>query len=152
MPNTPWTSPTSFSDQRIRAAAVYCSDGRFGEHFDDLCQNHLALPRYDRLAIPGGAACLAGHPETQHEEHAAHDELRFLAEVHAIERVVLIAHQGCAFYTHRLKVDTDDLRARQLDDLARAAKHVQQLDPALRVDAYFAAINAGKINFEPIDL
>lgn len=151
MPNA-WKSSVPFSDKRIRAAAVYCSDGRFGEQCDDLCQNPLALPRYDRLAVPGGAACLAGHPETEHEEHAAHEELRFLIDVHAIERVVLIAHQGCAFYTHRLKVTTDDLRARQLDDLAAAAQHVQRLDPKLRVDAYFARLQDGHVAFEPIQI
>ena len=35
------------------AAAVYCSDGRFGEHVDDFLHNALKLPRYDRLAVPG---------------------------------------------------------------------------------------------------
>ena len=54
------TSPVRFQESRIRAAAIYCSDGRFGEAFDDFLHNILKLPRYDRLAVPGGAACLAG--------------------------------------------------------------------------------------------
>ena len=30
-----------FDENRIRDAAVYCSDGRFGEHFDDFLHNAL---------------------------------------------------------------------------------------------------------------
>ena len=51
-----YESSVRFDPHRIRAAAVYCSDGRFGDQFDDLLQNALNLPRYDRLAIPGGSA------------------------------------------------------------------------------------------------
>ena len=93
-----------FEEDRIRAAAVYCSDGRFGEHFDDFLHNALELPRYDRLAAPGGAACLAGHFIVHREEEGMIEQLRFLIKVHGIERVVMIAHQDCAFYTERLRV------------------------------------------------
>src|SRR5258708_36282290 len=55
-----YRSSIPYDTERIGAAAVYCSDGRFGEQVDDLIFNALNLPRYDRLAIPGGAACLAG--------------------------------------------------------------------------------------------
>ena len=54
-------SSEQFDENRVGAAAVYCSDGRYGEHFDGFLHNALKLPRYDRLALPGGAACLAGH-------------------------------------------------------------------------------------------
>ena len=47
---------------RIHAAALYCSDGRVGAHFDDFLHNGLSLPRSDRVSLPGGGpACLAGH-------------------------------------------------------------------------------------------
>ena len=45
-----------FDENRIRAAALYCSDGRFGEQIDDFLHNGLKLPRCDRLVVPGGAA------------------------------------------------------------------------------------------------
>lgn len=51
--NAFFESSVGFDSNRIRAAAVYCSDGRFGEQFDDLLHNKLPLPRYDRLAVPG---------------------------------------------------------------------------------------------------
>ena len=47
-----FNSSVKYNADRIQAAAVYCSDGRFGEQFDDLMHNALGLPRYDRLAVP----------------------------------------------------------------------------------------------------
>ena len=54
-----FVSQTPFDHQRIGAAAVYCSDGRYGEQMDEFLHQGLGLPRYDRVAVPGGAACLA---------------------------------------------------------------------------------------------
>ena len=53
-------SSIPFDESRIQAAAVYCSDGRWGGQMDEFLQGELALPRYDRLLVPGGAAVLAG--------------------------------------------------------------------------------------------
>ena len=91
-----------FEASRIQAAAIYCSDGRFGEHMDDFLHNALKLPRYDRLTIPGGVACLGGHFRSFREEDALLAHLRFLIAVHRLRRVVLIAHEECAFYSEGL--------------------------------------------------
>ena len=79
-----FTSQEPFDDGRVRAAAVYCSDGRFGEQFDDLMKSALHLPRYDRLAVPGGAACLARHFALYREEEGVSEQLRFLIELHRL--------------------------------------------------------------------
>src|SRR5262245_45082772 len=99
-----YESPVTYERARIHAAAIYCSDGRIGEHFDDFLQSGLGLPRYDRVALPGGPACLAGHPQAHLEEQGVVDELKFLVEVHGLKRIVLIAHEGCAFYGTRLEL------------------------------------------------
>jgi len=143
-----YQSDLPFNDARIRAAAVYCSDGRFGEILDDFIANHLRLPRYDRLAVPGGAAALAGRSATPPEEEAEFAQLRFLAEVHDIERVVLVAHQDCAYYRERLDVSRADLKARQLEDLRKAAARVRAVDERLRVEASFAALDDRQVTFE----
>ena len=70
-----YESRVKYEQNRIHAAAIYCSDGRLNEHFDDFLQNGLNLPRYDRVALPGGPACLAGHPEAHLEEQGVVDEL-----------------------------------------------------------------------------
>ena len=106
-----------FDENRIGAAAVYCSDGRFGEHFDDFLHNALKLPRYDRLAVPGGAACLAGHFLAFKEEEALIEQLRFLIKAHGLDRVVLIAHQDCGFYAERLHVSPSQVESQQREDM-----------------------------------
>ena len=146
-----YESPVRFDSNRIRAAAVYCSDGRFGEQFDDLLQNALQLPRYDRLAVPGGAACLAGHFPTYREEDGVVRQLQFLVDVHAIERVVLIAHENCAFYSVRLKVSPLQLETQQREDMKKAVRRVRSLSATVQIEAFFARVQSdGKVRFESV--
>src|SRR5438045_727166 len=106
-PGRAWSSIHPYEAERIGAAAMYCSDGRYGEQFDDFLHNQLGLPRYDRLAVPGGPAVLAGHLAAHREEDAVLDQVRFLVTTHELERVVLIAHRGCGFYLKRLHTPED---------------------------------------------
>jgi hypothetical protein len=137
-----------FVVDRIRAAAVTCSDGRWGAQIDDFIEIGLALPRYDRVAIPGGAGCLAGRLTTWKEEAAFEQQLALLVEVHGLTRVVLIAHQECAFYTVRLRVAGDELERRQREDLAIAADFVRRLHHGMQVESYFARRRGHLVEFE----
>ena len=145
-----YESVVPFEGERIKAAALYCSDGRWGEQFDDFLHNALGLPRYDRVAIPGGPACLAGHFAAYREEDAVKAQLEFLISAHQIQRVALIAHQDCAFYTTFLDVSSIGLAEQQREDLLKAAARVRELGRDLTVDTYFAAIEDGVITFEPV--
>lgn len=145
----PFPSCVPFDTERIHAVAVYCSDGRFGEQVDDLLQNGLDLPRYDRMAVPGGAACLAGHFLTYREEVVVEAQLRFLLEVHGLARAILIAHQDCAFYTQRLSVPAPQLETRQLADLQKAASRVRGFAHGLAVTTWFARKRGDRVCFEP---
>ena len=145
------TSDYPYDSERINAAAVYCSDGRWGEQFDDLLHNTLNLPRYDRLSVPGGAACLATHFATYREEEGVMEQLRFLIDTHALQRVVLIAHQNCGFYTKRLQISPLQVESRQREDLKKAIRRVQRLKRNLQTDAFFARLNhKSQIQFESI--
>ncbi|MHC4447020.1 MAG: carbonic anhydrase [Planctomycetota bacterium] len=143
-----YDSVVPFDPARIGAAALYCSDGRWGEIFDDFLQNALELPRYDRLAVPGGAACLAGHFDAYREEDAVLAQLEFLITAHALQRVVLIAHQDCAFYKERLGVSPIDLLDRQRADLAKAVERMQALHRDVMVEAFLAREENGRVWFE----
>ena len=137
-------SSTGFDSNRIQAAAVYCSDGRFGNQFDELMHGALKLPRHDRLAVPGGAACLASHFATWREEEGIGEQLRFLVNVHGLERVVLIAHEHCAFCTHRLKVSPLQLETQQREDMKKAVRRVRTIGPCLEINAFFANAFTGQ--------
>ncbi|RMF80449.1 MAG: hypothetical protein D6744_08225 [Planctomycetota bacterium] len=145
-------SSIPYDAARMHAAALYCSDGRVGEQFDDFLHNGLSLPRYDRLCLPGGPACLAGHPQAHLEEQGVLDELRFLVEVHELRRVVLIAHQGCAFYKARLELSEPRLERVQRADLVRAAAFVNRVTGLEQIEGYFARLVGGQFEFEPVDV
>jgi len=145
-------STLRYDPKRIHAAAMYCSDGRVGEHFDDFLQNSLALPRYDRVALPGGPACLAGHTEAHVEEQGVMQELGFLVEVHGLSRLVLIAHAGCAFYSRRLHLPESYLEAQQKIDLVKAAIAVRRMTKLEKIEAYFARPTGSAVQFEPVEL
>ncbi|MFN0134437.1 MAG: carbonic anhydrase [Phycisphaerales bacterium] len=148
----PYESRIKYESSRIHAAAIYCSDGRLGEHFDDFLQHGLSLPRYDRVTLPGGPACLAGHPQAHLEEQGVVDELQFLVEVHKLRRVVLIAHQACAFYASRLELKEPRLELVQRADLVRAAAFVHRVTSLDAIEAHFARLVDGKVVFEPVQV
>src|SRR5262245_16087787 len=75
--------------ERIGALALYCSDGRWGEAFDEFCHRHLQIPRYDRWAVPGGPAWVAARPEDSTLLQATRSQLDFLVQAHDLERIVL---------------------------------------------------------------
>jgi hypothetical protein len=149
-PQVVYESAVPFESARIRAAAVYCSDGRFGEQCDDFLHNALGLPRYDRVAVPGGPACLAGHFAAYREQDAVTAQLEFLIRAHGLQRVVLIAHQDCAFYTAFLDVSPVGLADRQREDLLQAAARVRELGRDLTVETYLAVLDDGVVAFEPV--
>jgi len=142
-----YASRTLFDERRVGAAAVYCSDGRFGEQMDEFLHEGLGLPRYDRVALPGGAACLAGHSEAFHARHALERQLDFLIREHGLNRIVLIAHEGCAFYRD-LWLGLRTMKQQQAVDLEKAATAIRMANPQVEVAMYFANKVGGKIMFE----
>lgn len=147
-----YLSRIPYVSERIHAAAIYCSDGRVGEHFDDFVQNGLKLPRYDRIALPGGPACLAGYPQARLEEEGVIGELKFLVEAHKLTQIVLIQHQGCAFYKQRLTVREQSVEQLQQADLARAAYVIRHATGLAAIDGYFARNTSEGISFENVSL
>ena len=150
--STAFESRVAFNSERIGAAAVYCSDGRYGEQCDDFLHNSLKLPRYDRVAIPGGAAALAGHFEAYRDEEALVPQLEYLIRTHQLEHVVLIGHQNCGFYLHRLRCTPEKVAATQVADLQKAAERIWSIRSGLVVCAYLAQIEGTRVWFESVAL
>ena len=143
-----FVSDVPFESERIGAAAIYCSDGRFGDQIDEFLHRGLGFPRYDRVAVPGGPASLADHMVAMRERAALERQVKFLIEAHELRRVVLIAHQDCAFY--RLVRLRGSLEQQQVDDLARAEDRIRSFAPGVAVESYFALKMAGRVWFEPV--
>ncbi len=147
-----YESKLPYHTKRMHAAAVYCSDGRVCEQYDDFLQNGLKLPRYDRVALPGGPACLAGYSQARLAEAGVLDELKFLVDAHALTRIVLIQHEDCAFYSVRLSVREQSLEQLQKADLVRAAHMIRQVIGVDGIEGYFARRTEAGVKFEPVDL
>jgi hypothetical protein len=145
-----YRSPIPYETARINAAALYCSDGRIGDHMDEFLHQGLALPRYDRVACPGGPVALAGRLLAFWESRGVLEQLRFLVQVHEVRQVVLIAHGGCAYYHERLGMEPAKAESEQREDLARAASAVQRIDAALEVAGFFAHLEGTTVSYERV--
>jgi hypothetical protein len=146
-----YTSSLPFESERIMAVAVYCSDGRYGDHLDEFLHDHLGLPRYDRLAVPGGAAGMSWRSSTSISHHGLlSDQFEFLVKAHGLRRAVLIAHYGCAYYTLRQAADAESVLSTQLQDLRDAARLLRLRYPDLQVECYLARAEGNSVAFLPV--
>jgi hypothetical protein len=150
LPVSCFTSRLPYDGKGCGVAVVFCSDGRFGDHVDDFVQNGLGLHGYDRLAIAGGPACLAGHFAAYRDEEGASRHLHFLAGLRGLTRVILISHEDCGFYKHVLKVSPAELLNRIRIDLAAAVLRIGKALPRLKVEAYVARLTAEQVWFETV--
>src|SRR5262249_16718293 len=133
-----FTSTELWNPQRIGALVMYCSDGRWGEAFDEFCHRRLLIPRYDRWALPGGPICLLPRDSGDGFCRGVWEQLDFLVRAHGLRGVVLIAHHGCAFYTDLLREEPDDCLLDQVDDLQSAAGALRSWFPDIGVESYLA--------------
>jgi hypothetical protein len=167
MPNDPWPGSTprlepnlplaayyaqeQWHSERIGAVALYCSDGRWGDAFDEFCHRHLRIPRYDRLAIPGGPARLVpGDGDSDALARATFKELDFLVRVHHVEKLVLITHYGCAIYAERLKLQPDECLPSQLNDIRLACATLRTVYPHMVVEGYLAMRRERLLSFHAV--
>jgi hypothetical protein len=70
--------------------------------------------------------------------------------VHKLKRVVLIAHEGCAFYATRLELKEPRLELVQRADLVRAAAFVHRITGLDAIEAFYARLTDGRIVFEAV--
>lgn len=147
-----YESPTHYRQTPPSTAILYCSDGRLGGHIDDFARRCLGSDHFDRLAVPGGAACMGAHATSGHEREVVEEQLRFLVEAHDIHRIALIAHQDCGHYTQRLRIRGPELARQQCYDLLRAVKHLRQLPARPEVEAYYADSLNGRLAFHRLPL
>jgi hypothetical protein len=151
LPPSVFTSMERWNDERIGAMALYCSDGRWGEAFDEFCQKHLQLPRYDRWAVPGGPAWLTATDSAGHLYQSAHEQIDFLVRVHELQRLVLITHFGCAYYGLRLGQGPRECLPAQLDEVRTAKATLRRWYPDMRVETYLAMRHGNVLSFHGLD-
>ena len=145
-----YISPTPYHAERIYAAALYCSDGRIGDQVDEFLHHGTGFPRYDRLVCPGGPVALSGRLLALWDARGVEEQLRFLVEVHDIRTVVLVAHEGCAYYARRLALAPERIELEQREDLKKAAAAIAKLAPGVTTESYFARHVGSAIGFDAV--
>src|SRR5262245_48320672 len=144
------TCQEAWNPERIGALALYCSDGRWGEAFDEFCHKRLLIPRYDRWAVPGGPAWLVPRAAGGDLHRATREQLDFLIRVHELERLVLITHYGCAFYRELLGQPAEACLAAQTEDLRAARETLRAEFPGMQVEAYLAMQRGRCLSFHQL--
>jgi hypothetical protein len=151
LPAPVFTATDLWNPERIHAMAIYCSDGRFGEAFDEFCHRSLKIPRYDRFAVPGGPAWINPSVSAAQDLYrSARAQLDFLVRVHDLERIVLITHSPCAFYAEHLQKDPHECLEAQFSDTHTAAQRLRLWFPKIQVEGYLAHRDEQAISFHPI--
>jgi hypothetical protein len=129
---------------------IHCSDHRVAHACSKFVALELKEPVFDVVAVPGGPQFLRALEYMPKFTWAGRRWLRFLMESHRIRRVILIAHQDCAWYDH-LHGDHEDHDARQKADLHHAASDLSEWFPGLRVESYFATGVGAEAHFDRVD-
>ena len=141
----PYDSPIAVPGEPTQAVAVYCSDGRFVRHTLDFLEHRHGLDLVDALAVPGGPVRLIDPAGSTLLE-----DVVFLLEAHGLRRAVLIQHDDCGHYAHRLGLFDSAARRRQDADLAAAGRLLRERSGVERIDLYTLRLHGEEVRFEPL--
>jgi hypothetical protein len=150
LPMAVFTSSERWDPERIGALALYCSDGRWGEAFDEFCHRRLLIPRYDRWAVPGGPAWLMPREGSRDVSQTTREQLDFLIRVHELERIVLITHYGCAYYAELCRKDADGCLPVQMEETRQAAALLRRSYKDMKIEAYLAMRRSSSLSFHAL--
>jgi len=148
----PLTEPTeNWVGPQVDTLAVFCSDGRFKQMTDHFLKDGVKAPNCDLFAVPGGPGWLTVDMFNYNECDVATRWIRELIEKHGLKRVLLIAHEDCAFYKDKYKdLSPADIQKRQLAELHLAQERVEQLGHKVQVELYYADIVDDHVTFKRV--
>jgi carbonic anhydrase len=120
---------------------ITCADGRFLPGIGE------SIGPADVIALPGGPGLFNYWSAPYASTDAVQRSMELLITAHGIKRIVLVAHEDCAYYGRT--------SARQLEDLQFARQAIAKTHPKLSVDTYYAtieeddAVSLNILDFEP---
>ncbi len=141
--------------ERPQTVVVTCVDGRWYRHFQEFARAHLkAGPCTDFMAVPGGIEPMTLADDVPKDFNFFRRRLEALVEAHGTRRIVVIAHQDCAWYRERMGAATAEaMRAKQVADIRRAASWLRARFEGVSVQPYFARLsgtNPEKVVFDTV--
>ena len=141
--------------ERPETVVITCVDGRWYGHFRNSRREHLnAGPCTDFMAVPGGIEPMTLADEVPKDFNFFRRRLEALVEAHGTRRIIVIAHQDCAWYRERMGgASAEAMRAKQVADMRRAASWLRARFEGVVVQPYFARLsgtNPEKVVFEGV--
>lgn len=130
---------------------VHCSDPRYQPHFQDFLRNGLGLDHYALVAVPGGPQTLTLVDFLPKFAWSGWRWLKFLVNLTAPERLVLITHDDCRWYLDNRFAAPGSARARQVNDLQRVRGSFRERFGAVVCEMYYARLEGAEATFERID-
>lgn len=150
-----WTGSLPWSPARPDTVVISCVDGRWRPHLLEFASMRLGVGlNGDFMAVPGGVEPLTLLNLLPKDFNFFRRRLEALVEAHGTRRIVLVAHQDCAWYTARkIGPITIDLKGRQIQDLKKAEKHLREMFSGVTVESWYARHDEGaaaKVVFDPV--
>jgi len=128
-------------DAKVSTLAIWCSDCRFQQQFDQFLRAGLGAEAFDKIAVPGGPQFLLDDDRPKFG-WAGRRWLRFLVEHHEIKTVVCIGHEDCGWYKDLTggALGREALNDAVKADLARMPEAIRADLPQVEVRPFFASI------------
>jgi carbonic anhydrase len=99
----------------------------------------------DFMAVPGGIEPITLADDVPKDFNFFRRRLEALVEAHGTRRIVVIAHQDCAWYRAQMTTATPEaVRTKQIADMRRAASWLRARFPGITVEPYFARLSDSK--------
>jgi hypothetical protein len=131
--------------------AIHCSDPRFQPLFQRFLREHLGHTNYAPLIVPGGPHLLTLDEYLPKFAWAGWHWIKFLGDLTAPTRAILIAHDDCRWYHDPRFAGLGPVtRERQIADMRRAGAGIKSRYPGVRLEFYFGKLEDGNVHFEPV--
>ena len=150
-----YISPITFNEEPAHVIVICCSDGRTHQQIVDFLDHHDISA--DIYAVPGGPLIFSGGVEIFQDASIAERRIKFLADEHAAQKIILIGHgsevESCqcgmakALFPNLSPVDR---LAKQKALLATASGKVAGIT-GLPVESYFANVVDDMVKFEEVE-
>jgi hypothetical protein len=105
------------------------------------------------LQVPGGAEPLTLADRVPKDFNFFRRRLDMLMRIHRLRRIVMIAHENCAWYQEpTVRPGQMDLRARQIADLRYVRTQLGDLFGDVAIETYYARLggNGSHVVFETV--
>lgn len=146
MSETLWVKELKIDPAGKETLVIHCSDWRFVDATQAFLREHLKVQSYDLIVVPGAIHFLVSCLLPKYS-WVARRWLKFLIGHHGTKRVIAFSHADCGWYkfTHATERWTEKLFVAEIEDSARAARVVADIDEGVSYEHYFVNFTGGKV-------